>query len=240
MLEVVEQEQHAPIFQTLHERLCQCLAWLFPQPEGRRGRRWHQIRVGQTGKIDQERAVGERLQGFPRHPQPQAGLAHSTRTGQRHQPHVRTQQEVADLLHLALPAQERGGMDGEVMGHVSGGVEGRERRRQCRVVKLEDLLRLQDVAQTVFAEGFEGDSIRQRITQEAGNGVTEEYLSAVCRVEESGEAIERSGEVVAAGIRFGLAGVQRHPHAQGAEFAPVLGQERTLPNDGGGQPPGAR
>ena len=46
--------------------------------------------------------------------------------------------------------------------------------------------------------------------------------------QEPGQPVQRGRQVVPVRIRDGLPGVQRHAHPEGAELAPVLGQERAL------------
>ena len=101
--------------------------------------------------------------------------------------------------------------------------------------QLEDPLRLQQISQPVLAEVAKVGPGRKSATGQLLDGLGEENLSTISCRQEPREPIERGRKVVAACIRGGLPRMQRHPHPQWAELAPVLGQERALAGQGGPQ-----
>ena len=97
-------------------------------------------------------------------------------------------------------------------------------------------LRLQDVAQPVLPQRHEAGAFRQRAASQMRDGVAEENLVAVARIEESRQAVERSGEIVVV-ARLGGAGVQRHAHLWPRLWGrPGLGEQRALRHVGRGDP----
>jgi hypothetical protein len=108
-------------------------------------------------------------------------------------------------------------------------VQGWKLRPQCRVLQLKDLLRVQDVAQAELAEGFDGHTRWQRVSDQTGHGVAEQHLAPMRRIEDAGQAVEGGSQIVPV-LRLGFANVQGHSYPQGSgRIGPGLSEERPLP-----------
>ena len=101
-----------------------------------------------------------------------------------------------------------------------------------RVQELEHVLRLQQVAQPVLAQIVEGSVRGQRALRELLDGLGEEDLASKSSRQQSGEAVERIGQVVAVCVGAGFTRVQGHADAQRTERAPLLAAEQLLSFEG--------
>src|SRR5687768_6749428 len=99
------------------------------------------------------------------------------------------------------------------MGQMSGRVERWEVLPQLCVTELENLFRLQDVAQTILAQRLQGGSLGQFLTGESSDGAAEQILLAVRRVDGARQPVQAGGGIVAVS-RFGCPGVKRHADAR--------------------------
>ena len=101
--------------------------------------------------------------------------------------------------------------------------------------QLEDPLRLQQIAQPVLPQIPQLGPRGQGTTGQLLDGLGEQDLPAMASCQQPREPVQRGRQVVPPRIRRGFSRMQRHPHPQRAEIAPVLGQERALAGDGGPQ-----
>src|SRR5215207_4957948 len=81
------------------------------------------------------------------------------------------------------------------------------------MTELEDLLRLQDVAQAVLTQRLESHRLGQCVARKSGDGVAEQNLLTVGRVEQTRQPVQAGGEIVAV-TRLGCPGVKGHAHAR--------------------------
>ena len=231
VLAVVEHQQHPLGPQTLRQGLGGRLPGLLPQPQGGGDRPRHQGRVRQRLKLRKPRPVGivlahlrGRLQGQPR-------LAAAAAPGQRDQPVV--PEQALDGRKLALPADERGELLGDVAGR-SGVVRAAQRGEvggQVRVAELEHLLRPAEVAQAVLAQVLQGGPGRQDVADELMSRRRDQSLPPVGGGEQPRHAVQGLAEVVAAAL-LRRPGVQGRPDAQAQAARPLLRPQRRLGGQG--------
>ena len=101
-------------------------------------------------------------------------------------------------------------------------------------VDLENVLGFAKIAQPVLAEVSQLHAVRQRVANQVAGGLGHDHLPASGRGQQPGQPVEGRSQVVAL-VRFRGAGVERHPHGERPELAPILGHERPLRGDGGSQ-----
>ena len=106
MLEVVKHQQEVLVPQPRGQAHHRRLVAGFPQTQRSGDRRGDQGRLGDRSKRHEPGAIREGRGRVGNDRQGEAGLAHSARTGQRHQRHVRSQEEFADGRRLLGAADE--------------------------------------------------------------------------------------------------------------------------------------
>ena len=126
VLHVVQHQQETPAPQVRAQDVERGAAGRLAQPQRPRDGRREQGRVGQRGEGDEPDAVGVPGRHRPGNLQGQAGLPHAPRSGQGQQARARTQEQLPDSGHLALPPDEarQGGRQVQPLG-VQGRVGGR-------------------------------------------------------------------------------------------------------------------
>jgi hypothetical protein len=139
-------------------------------------------------------------------------------------------EEGLDVGEFRLAADQGGRLGGEVVTDAVEGFQGREVVLQPGGVELVEVLVLEEVAEGGFG--------REREAEAVGNGLGEQDLTAVAGGEQTGEAVEAGGEVVAV-ARGGGAEVDTHPDPDLTGFAPVGGGDGALAGEGGGDGLGA-
>src|SRR5215218_2600651 len=126
LLEVVEEQQQALLLEVALEGFHQGPLRALLEPERSRDGGGHQFRVGYGGEGDEEDSIVELLQEIGTGLQGEAGLAGASWARECEQSHLFTIKTLRDLLDLALPAHERGGLQGKIVGVALERFEGRE------------------------------------------------------------------------------------------------------------------
>src|SRR5947209_5170709 len=106
-------------------------------------------------------------------------------------------------------------------------LRGREVGGQVGRYDLEDMLRANEVLQTVSAEVRDGDSRRQAVAHQFLSSKREEDLTAVGCSQEACHAVERLTEVIALPF-LSCSSMQRHPHSDRTVGAPRLTRDGPL------------
>jgi hypothetical protein len=88
LLEVVQHQQHMVVPQGLDQALCEWATARLADTERLGDGRRHEVRLGERRQVHEADAVGELRRQLGGHRQRQPGLAHSARTGQRHQTRI--------------------------------------------------------------------------------------------------------------------------------------------------------
>ena len=86
MLAIVEDEQERPVRDELVQRFDERQAGFLLDPERRRNRVGHEIRIRNRREVDEPDTIGMRIGHVGSEPQRQAGLADAADTDERHQP----------------------------------------------------------------------------------------------------------------------------------------------------------
>jgi hypothetical protein len=179
VLEVVQDQEHLPCQHDVLQATRHGLLSFLAEAQGRRDGGWHERRVGQGRQRDEEDAVGEVLEhlggGLEREP----GLPRATRTDEGQQLSVVTPQQVDDVRHLLLSTEEGSRLAGEVLRSGVHGSEGRKVSRQVGMHQLEDVLGLQQIAQSVLAEVAQFGPRRQRAAGQLLDRLRKENLSTM-------------------------------------------------------------
>jgi hypothetical protein len=100
--------------------------------------------------------------------------------------------------------------------------------------ELEDMFRLQQIPQPVLPEILESGICGETGADQLLDRLRDENLATMADGQQSRQAIERGGEVVATVIRNRFPGVQRHADPQWIWCAPVLAEQRLLSGQGRG------
>ncbi len=157
MLAVVEDEQRALLLEPLDE-VHRWIAVGEARAERLRDRRRKKIAARKRRQFhepDAVRIVGDEIcRGVNR----RTRLADPARPDQRHEAVPADQR--FDLAHLGLAADERGGLDRQVVAVIAERWERRKLGGQTRTGELIDVFRMRQVFQTVPAEAVERRSIR--------------------------------------------------------------------------------
>ncbi len=115
MLPVVENQECGPGRQSIPQAIDQRLPALLTQAQRRRDGRQNKRGVGQGRERDEEDTIGEIAKHLGGSLQCQTCLPRAARADEGYQRDVLAAQEVGDLVHLLLPAQERGRLTGEIV-----------------------------------------------------------------------------------------------------------------------------
>jgi hypothetical protein len=99
--------------------------------------------------------------------------------------------------------------------------------------KLEEALRLLQVLETVRAQVAKVRVSRESLLHQGGSGLRQENLSSVRGSEEARHPVQRRSEVVATAW-LDHAGVEGHPHPEGADLPPLLPEYGALGIEGSG------
>ena len=184
--------------------------------------------LGQQGEIDDEDPIGIAIERLRRHLQRQPGLARSARTGQGHQPAAsRPSSRPTATSSSSRPISAVGGAV-RLVGWLGSVRSGGNCVGQSRGEDLEDLLRLQQIAQAVAAEGAQGCAGRQLSLQQPADRLGQQHLLPMPRGQQAGEAIQAGREVIAI-TWLGHPGVQRHAHPERTRLVrPGRGLQRPL------------
>jgi len=191
-----------------------------------RDRRHHDLGIGNRRERDEEDAVRALVHQLRAGLEREPGLARAPRPGERHQAHAVPPQELVDLGHLPLAADEGRRLDREVGRPV---VERPQRRKvagQGRIDELEEMLRLGQVLQSVVAEVAEPDA-DVLVLEQIARRVRDEHLAAVAGGADARAAVDADAYVALPGRRH-LAGVDADPHAQRTTLGPVVPGERAV------------
>src|SRR5215208_12008 len=127
--------------------LRQGLPRVLPEPERSSNGGGHELGIGYGGEGDEEHTIVELLQEIGTSLKGEAGLAGASRAREREEAHLLAAKPLCYLLDLALPAHQRGGLQGQVVGVAFEGPKGRKLRRQTRPHELEEPLRPEEVLQ---------------------------------------------------------------------------------------------
>jgi hypothetical protein len=211
----------------LLQRLDERLARYFRHAGRRRDRRRDERGLGDARQRDEPGAAGEAARLLGRHLEAEAGLARAARADDRDQADVRAGQERPDRLDLAVPAEQRVRLGGQVVAGEVERLERREGRLQPRPGELPDRLGIQEVAQAVGAQIDQRVVGRQPLADDQSGRLREEHLAAEPSREEPGEPVE-AGRQVVPGAGNGLADVDGHPDLDRPEVAPRLGGDEAL------------
>ena len=114
LLKVVEQQQHLPLTEKDLKLFEQRPLSRFPQTKRLGDGRDDQVGIADGGQRHEPDPVGEVRTQLLGHVQCHAGFAHASRTRQRDEAHVLTQEQVVGGIHFLLPSNERSGLDGQV------------------------------------------------------------------------------------------------------------------------------
>ena len=131
LLEVVQQNQQAPVAQIGHQRLQQRLLPAFLEAKRLRKRRDDQFRVADGRQVDEADAVREVVAQLGCRLQREARLARAAGSRQRQQPHLRALEQRDCRGHLPGAPDERGSGDGEGGGDYDPGRCNGQSRRRC-------------------------------------------------------------------------------------------------------------
>jgi hypothetical protein len=101
------------------------------------------------------------------------------------------------------------------------------------VEELVHPLWLQQISEAVLAEIAEFGPGRKGVAGEELNRRGEQDLPTVTGPQQPSKAVERSGEVVASLVWRRFPGVQRHPHPERTDLAPILYKECPLSIESG-------
>ena len=220
LLEVVQHEQHrAPDEEALERRLERPCALL--HADGVRDRGQREGRLGDRRQLHEDDAVRE-VEGRPRrHFEREPGLPRPARAGDRHTPHLLEPEQLAQLVHLAFAADDRG----RRCGQRQPGARERARRRELRGEVVEDelveALGLGKVLEPVLAQRPDA-----RPRHERAGRLREQDLAAVSRVGDPRRAMDVEPDVRAARTAR-VPAVDAHPDAHVDPFGPrVLARAR--------------
>jgi hypothetical protein len=194
------------------------------------GRRWRGDLVGvlDGGQLDEPDAVGELIEQIGGDLHGKAGLAGAAGAGEGEQ--MRGAQEALDLVHLLLPADEGGELDGEVIGEDFERAEGGEIRREIGSDNLEDALGAVEVAEAALAQIAQRYAVRKVVADQFLRGEGEKHLAAVGGGEQAADAVEDGAEVIAvAALR--AAGVEAHADLDALDLLPRLVAQEALGGD---------
>ena len=125
-----------------------------------------ELGVGERRERDEEDALREVLDKLRGGLKPEPGLARASRPGQRQQTHVLAPQPLDDRGHLALAADQRRGLDGQVRRPVLERAQGRELVRQPLDHQLREPLRPLQVLEPVLAKVAQLDAVGQLVLDE--------------------------------------------------------------------------
>ncbi len=230
VLAVVQHQQRRPSLEMLDQQVGRIAVRALPQPQRRRHGPRDQPGVAGRGQLHQPDAIPERLQQLGGGLERQAGLAGAARADQGHEPALL--EPLLDLVKLAPAPHEAGQLAGQVGGERRQRADRRELGRQPRVDNLENPKRLGDVPEPMVAQIAQLRAGRQGGTGQLGRRRTDQHLPAVRGVPHPGAAVDGRPEVITV-AKLGLAGVERHPHADFEAGRPRLASERLLDLDGG-------
>ena len=213
VLEVVEDEQEPLLGEEALEALGDGSGAGLAEPERLRDRGQDERGVGDRRERDEEDALREVLDqlggGLEREP----GLARAARAGERQQAHVVPPKPLGDRGHLALAADQRRGLDGQVRRPVLERAQRRELVRQPVDHELREPLRPRQVLEPVLAEVAQRDPVGQLVLDQLARRLRDQHLPAV-----SGRADPRGARDVEAHVARRpdrrLAGVDPDPDRQ--------------------------
>ena len=121
---------------------------------------------------------------------------------------------------------------GRLFGRRSRVDSGSELGRQPRKGKLEETLRPPEVLQSMFPEVAQRGAGREPALDEAGGRLGQQDLAAVTGRHDPRRPVHRGPKEVPA-ARLHLAGVDPHPHPDGAPVRPRLREQPVLSGDRG-------
>jgi hypothetical protein len=152
VFEVVEQEQQLVRLDVGGQRLLDRLARLFADAKRLRDRGDDELGVCQRRERDEVDAAGERLDELRRELQRESRFARAARPRQREQPNVGLAEEAQHLGELALSADERSRLHGQVGGAVLERLQRRKLVRQPFDPELVEPLWLGEILQPVLTK----------------------------------------------------------------------------------------
>ena len=177
---------------------------------------------------DEVHAVREPVAGLGSDLEREPCLPRSSRPGQGDQS-VRVHQ-YGHLVHLVLPAEEGGQLEGQVVGRGLERLRRREHRWQAVDHQLPQVLGSREILEPMLAEVREAHPGRQTAHREPLRGCRQQHLSAMPRCGHPSRAMDIETDVVVA-AQHALAGMESHPNPDGGVRGPGLGGQRPL---GGG------
>lgn len=176
MFAVVEDEQHSPRPQIVHQHLNSCPGGL-PQVEDGRHGLGEKGGIGDRPQLHEAYAVREILEMIRGELDRQARLAGSAGTTERHQ--AVPGQEAPDRRHLRFPTDEARDLDGQVVRQPLEGPQRREPRGQVRVHNLEDVLGTPEVLEAVWPQVQQLGTGREVAMHQCPRGFGDQNLTAV-------------------------------------------------------------
>jgi hypothetical protein len=132
-------------------------------------RRWDKRRIGEGRQFDEEDSIRKHLEQVSRGLQRQPRLAHPTGSRQGHQLDILPPQEGVNLTELPLSTKQRCRLVVQIVQVARKRYEGRKVSGEIRVHELVDPLRLEQIAQPMFAEISEFGAGGKRIPSQLLN-----------------------------------------------------------------------
>ena len=193
-------------------------------------RRQDEITVRQRAALDDPGPIVEALEERPGQPQADPGLADAAGSGQGEEAGV---VEDADrLFELALPADEAGDFELEVVSRRVRGPERRERLLEAGADDLRQMLRGIDRPKPVRPEVDEAERRAHLAGDEVAGRLRDEDLSTVAGRADAGRAMDVDADVPFGGAhRF--SGVEAHPILDDRAIRPGVAGDRELGVDRG-------
>ena len=214
MFAVVQQEEHLAFVQEPQDAIGPRPPRLLSDPQRRRHRLRHQLRLAQPGEIHDPCAVSEGVCLFGGKLQREPGLADPARTSQREQPG--TAEQAGQLGEFLFASDQARWQSGQVVRQHIERPERRKLRVQLRMEHLQQSHRDRQVPQPVLAE-VEERHIRHRAEREPSVcRVGHQHLTAVRDSHDPCAPVHRDTVVVAVlglrGLHLGADGVHRLAH----------------------------
>ena len=232
LLEVVEDQQHAPRPQLLLQRLEQRPVTRTARADSSDDCVEDALGMSRVGEVDEVDAVLEPVYLVRSRLESEPCLADPARAGERHQPHPGRFEQAPDRRELRLAPEELRCLRGQVVRAPTERLQRGKVARESGMHELKEVLGLEQVLEPVLAEVTEPCIRRQPLGREPGGEPRDQNLPAVRGGRDPGGPVHRRAEEIAA-PRLGFACVDPHADPQGPGLVPRLVVQRPLGRETG-------